>query len=75
MSCPHCGSKDFIDTVRQEKCNRCKYEFYYGDAHSKIPEEQISKEINAGNPSLAKHKPEPEFYTEQELRDEYDGKE
>ncbi len=56
--CPHCGSKDFLDTNRLEKCYRCKYEFYYGDAHAPTEEARSSKEINPGDPKYAKPDPE-----------------
>ncbi len=45
--CPNCGSGDFLDTVRLERCNRCGYSYYYGDAHA-TGEAQISKEIDPG---------------------------
>lgn len=36
------------DTARRDYCPDCKYEFYYGDAHAKDPEDRISKVINVG---------------------------
>lgn len=38
-----CSSEDYTDTIRQEHCNRCGYDVYYGDAYARDGNARISK--------------------------------
>ncbi len=43
-----CDHPNMKDTARRDWCPDCGYEFYYGDAHAKDPEDRISKLVNPG---------------------------
>jgi uncharacterized protein (DUF983 family) len=48
FTCPDCGSADTVDTTRYERCNRCGYEVYYGDAHAADPQARQSRVTPGG---------------------------
>ncbi len=64
-----CEHPDMVSSARRDYCPKCKYEYYYGDAHATDPSLQLSKLINAGDDRQANGYPSLDEIREQEIID------
>lgn len=67
----YCKHPKLKSSARRDYCPDCKYEYYYGDAHAKNPEDRISKLINSGEDEIGILKSPEELPSFESLKEEY----